>query len=247
MGRFTGRILSEPAARRLTKMEPRQGFLTIRELLMRISGLSGIAIAAALLSIARPASAELISFNGTGRHLSNISISVGSQTASVSAGELNWTWLNGDLAGESLVSYCVDASTYLQGQQWVDLEDTSTLGSSQAGARVAYLFNTFAATVTSNLQAAALQLAIWEALYDSGQDLAGGIFKLNTINSALHAQTNAYLAQMYASNLNDSAITTWLNTGKGQDQVTRRVPEPSTLLLMAGAALFAARRKFAQR
>jgi hypothetical protein len=200
-----------------------------------------------VLSVAQPASADIIDFTGVGRHLSNISITVGTRTVSVAAGELNWAWLTGESAGINFVTYCVDASTFLQDHQAVNIEQTATLRSAATGARVAFLFNAYAAAVTTDLQAAALQIAIWEALYDSSRNLAGGEFRLNSTNSALIHQTNAYLTSLYSSNYL-GASTSWLNTNAGQDQVTKQIPEPATaLLLLVGAAAMASRRRFSRQ
>jgi hypothetical protein len=214
--------------------------------MIRVRSLGIAVVTTAILLAAQPASAELIDFTGVGRHLSNISITVSGRSAHVTAGELNWTWLTGEAAGSSFVSYCVDATTSLQDHQWVTPESTSTLRSSATGARVAFLYNTFAATVSTNLQGAALQLAVWEALYDSAHNLGGGSFRLNSVNATLVEQTNRYLGQLYSTPHLGSS-TSWLNTAHGQDQVTRSVPEPSTLLLMTGAALLAVRKRFARK
>lgn len=187
----------------------------------------------------RPAAADTIDFTGLGRHVSNLSISVGSATGAVSAGELNWSWLTATPAGfaTSFFTYCVDAVTALNDHQTVSISDTSGMASN-VGAKVAWLFNTFAPTINATgtgVQAAALQIAIWEALYDSSANLTGGTFRLNT-SGAVRTQATTYLTALYSSNYSDSHAT-WLDTARGQDQITQRVPEPATLLLMGLAAL----------
>ncbi|HEY7497026.1 MAG TPA: PEP-CTERM sorting domain-containing protein [Vicinamibacterales bacterium] len=210
-----------------------------------IRTLAAAIVVAASLSVARSAQAETIDYRGLGLHVNNLSITVGSLTEIVSAGELNWTWLNGTPAGyaTNFFSYCVDAVNVLRDPQVVDVRGTADMGS--AGAKVAWLFNTFADEVRasgSGVRAAALQVAIWEALYDASNSLTGGTFRLNT-TGAVRTQAASYLSQLYSSNYTN-ARTTWLDTARGQDQITRQaVPEPATLLLMGCAGLLFARQR----
>lgn len=92
--------------------------------------------------------------------------------------------------------------------------------------------------VVTNLQQAALQLAIWEVSLDSlaGADLDTGVFSLSLVNSTTKAATQALLAS--ASSLaagtyyqNVRVLTATEGYGPNQPLVTT-VPEPSTYALM---------------
>jgi hypothetical protein len=224
-----------------------------------MNGLRGLPLCGvfvlSLVSFAEPARAEMISFLGTG-HAAAVGITVlnGSTTlmsGNVIAGELNWSWMGGAPAGlpTDLYSYCIDATRYLVGTQIVDVRSTSgfTGGSADAGAKVSWLVNTYADAIRTggtNTQAAALQVAIWEALYDTSANFDGGSFRL-TASAAIRSQAGAYLTALYGSNYAGSSAN-WLDvTGNyaGQDQITRSVPEPTTLLLMGVAGLCLARRR----
>ena len=208
------------------------------------------ALALLLSSAASPAFAESIRFLGSGPG-STVSISVSSGgssfSGSVMAGELNWQWLNGTPAGYALdfYTYCVDALNFLGNPQTVAIKSTTQLTGpgTNAGAKVAWLFNTYAASIHAaggGIQAAALQVAIWEALYDNNAALTGGNFRLNT-TGAVATQASTYLTALYSSNYLQAA-TTWLDAGNGQDQITRGIPEPVALLLMSGACVLFVRR-----
>ena len=172
----------------------------------------------------------------------------------MAAGELNWRWLYGTPDGfkQDFFSYCVDALNYLRDPQTVSIDTTENLALSggnrpaatNAGARVAWLFNTFAESVHasgSGIAAAALQVAIWEALYDgSSGDLAGGNFRLNTTGT-VRTQAGTFLSALQGSNYS-TANATWLNTSYGQDQITHGVPE-TVSMLMLGMGLLAYRRR----
>lgn len=94
--------------------------------------------------------------------------------------------------------------------------------STDTGDKVAWLFNTFAEGIRlsgTDIQAAALQVAIWEALYDSSPDLGAGNFQLTTVG-AIRDQANAYLSALDAGPGGyQTSSAGWLDTSHGQDQV----------------------------
>ena len=67
-----------------------------------------------------------------------------------------------------------------------------TSGWQSAGTRAAWLFNTYAPVIHvggTGTDAAALQVAIWEALYDTTPDLSKGAFTL--LNQTTNAQVTS--------------------------------------------------------
>ena len=216
-----------------------------------------------VLGASQPAAADVIDFRGSGRAAAvGITVRNGSTTlfsGNVMAGELNWSWLSGTPEGfaTDFYSYCIDATQYLRDPQYVTVRttDSFTAGSANAGAKVSWLFNTYASVIHAtgtNTQAAALQLAIWEALYDSSQDLSAGAFR-GSGNSAILTQAQTYLNALYSSHYLGSQATfldvDGTNTNpaySGQDQITHGVPEPSTLLMMGLAGLGVMRRRRTQ-
>jgi hypothetical protein len=210
-----------------------------------------------------PAAADVIDFRGSGRAAAvGITVTNGTATlfsGNVMAGELNWSWLSATPEGfaRDFYSYCVDATQYLRDPQYVTVRTTDlfTSGSANAGAKVSWLFNSYASTIHAsgtNTQAAALQLAIWEALYDSSQDLTTGAFRANATGAIL-TQAQTYLNALYSASYLGSQAT-WLDVDgtnpnpiyRGQDQITHGVPEPSTLLMMGMAGVALLRRRRAQ-
>lgn len=202
----------------------------------------------ALLSCSSPARAESIDFLGLGKY-SVVEIA-GPESGWVYAGELNWSGL-----GQTFYSYCVDILSSLADPQDVTLKSTDGLVSgngtvqtvAEAGEKAAWLFNTYAGLIhTSGTgpQAAALQVAIWEAIYDTTGSLSTGVFSLtNSIyNVTVRTIADGYLNALYQADYS-SASAVWLDTTRGQDQITR-VPEPATITLLGLglAALVAPRR-----
>jgi hypothetical protein len=223
---------------------------------VRVKRLIGVGALALLCLVPSAAGAETLDFTGIGK-ASVVSIS-GLRTVTAWAGELDWSWIGTPPAGfsQSLYSYCVDVLNNEADPQYnvtVRSTDDMTLNpqpysSAGAGAKIGWLVNTYAANIHAygtNEEAAGLQVAIWETLYDSTGpfNLAAGQFIVSASAGVMSAATN-YLSALYSSGGTGSAV--WLDSpgnGNGQDQVT--VPEPSTLalLMLAAAAIFAFRRK----
>lgn len=216
--------------------------------------LNAAVLFAALILIPSAAHAGSIDFLGVGKAAA-VSIS-GVRTGSFMAGELNWAWIGTapDQFAQNFYSYCVDVQQNLTDPQTVTARSSNgfTNGVEFGGTKAAWLFNTYAAgihantnTSTANIQAAALQIAIWEAMYDTTGNLGGGNFILNTTGS-IRTQAQTYLTSLY--NAGDGALNSVatvlevVSPNRGQDQIISKVSEPSTLILMGVAFLIFAKR-----
>ncbi len=172
----------------------------------------------------------------------NVTIGYGAGSQSVFAGEFLMKFVGAPPAGydQNFTAYCVDLDHYLQNFQDVTLESTDYLNPMSlvpaAGPKAAWLYNTYAAAVSTALQAAALQLAIWEVLYDANLNLTSGTFKVTSANASTISQANTYLSSL----LTNTSEATWFKATshpnlQNQDLIGPRVPEPSAFALLFGA------------
>jgi hypothetical protein len=207
-----------------------------------VKKLFGSFVVVSALLVPSVTSADVISmdFTGTGKGAGVNIQGIGT----VFAGELTWT-LDG---ATDIMSFCVDLHNWLGDPQQADAKAITDLtgATADAGLKVAYLYNSYVATaVKTDFLAAATQIAIWRII-------EGSAFQFGSSSSydAFNNATNDLVALATSNYLmgNTNALFLDVLTGpRGQDQVTRSVPEPGTLLLLgAGALALAARRRMAR-
>jgi hypothetical protein len=205
------------------------------------------------LAWAGPAQAEPIYFHGMGLGVTGLEFMAPHYFPDF-AGQV---WLDRGLAGTSddFFAYCVDATKSRTFTQDVTIRNLSELpdnGNSanaqpDAGARIAWLLNTYATdswlATDGNNRAAALQLAIWEVLYDpfGSYNVTTGEFKL--LHAQLHTPLVAYSSAYLASLGDNRSEATWLDITDpklttGQDfAMPLAVPEPGSSLVLFGSGL----------
>jgi len=147
-------------------------------------------------------------------------------------------------AVQSYEAYCVDALRFSAtpvNAQTANLSNWNLYGSNPAvhAQAASYLINSYIGTFTDTEDQAALQMAIWETLYESpiawSADGTLGTFRFT--GGAYHSATLASLlsdATTNASSYNGGAV--WIraanSTNDTQDFGTKTpVPEPATMLL----------------
>jgi hypothetical protein len=210
----------------------------------------GVSLLCGLLLMPARANADQINFNGPAlTKLVTIGGSISTNYhGQVQAGALSWTWAGTPPAGfaQSFYSYCVDLAHFVTDPQYVTVRssDGFTNGVTGGGSKAAWLFNQYAAGIhqitdltTAALYSAGLQIAIWEAMYDSTANLAGGGFTATSSNATVMTAATGYLTELYKSNMVGVATILDSTRSSGQDQIVAQVGEPSTLLLM-GLAFF---------
>lgn len=223
-----------------------------------------IAVVLAVAPTAAFASSISMVYDGPGRsRLVDVSVAGAGPdwyNASVRAGEYKWHW-NPDVPAEfaeyddDFYTYCVDLLNTNLETDTVAIRSTNLLtvsGVPDAGGKAAWLFNTYASVVhampygdlaekkAANDSAAALQVAIWEAMLDSSNDLLSGTFKLNTTGS-VKTKAITYLSALYSGGPSGYNVSTasWLDADNVQDQIylpgqeLPGVPEPSTVALLS--------------
>lgn len=141
--------------------------------------------------------------------------------------------------------YCADPVTWLlPGPVPVTAVSDSVFPN---GARLAWLYNTYNATLTEGWEAAALQLAFWEIVLDNNDD------NLNSGQTRVTSNTNPFVAALAGAMLlasagqGSSGVTFWVpDQGPGYSQTlltasaaaVTATPEPAGYLLFGAGLLF---------
>jgi hypothetical protein len=156
--------------------------------------------------------------------------------------------------GQSLDVYCLSVLDAIHSSTTVTVDSLDALSNlpntvAGSGAKVAWLLNTYAPDVDTNTKAAALQMSIWEALYDSTYDLSQGQFSImnnppdlplddpnHYAADLVQLQSELSLATTYLNSIgSNTSSAIWLNTGPqnaGGQSFGYPVPEPGSLLLL---------------
>ncbi len=157
--------------------------------------------------------------------------------------------------GSSYIAYCVDLFPTIGFNTYQS--STGTPDSYLNGGRAAWLFETYAGLVRSNDDAAALQVAMWDVVHDTGDGLGMGVIRLGTSETALGMAANLLVASSLGRSSMNAAILYNFELGTGQQRQTLisygltppptgvETPEPATMLLIGAglAGVFAISRR----
>lgn len=111
------------------------------------------------------------------------------------------------------------------------------------GQRLAWIYNTYNPSVTQGWEAAAVQIALWEVILDSTDDLTDGRFRYSA-DSQIQTQAIAILAA--SANQSDNGVVFWVpDNGPTYSQTLLSAdptPEPPAFYLSAAALLLLLRK-----
>lgn len=195
-----------------------------------------------LIFTAAASQAALFTFHGliSGKGQS-VSINYAGNTMNVGAGLANVS-LDG---GPQFWGVCVDLDHWNGNGASYQVNVRPIEDRGAFATKAAWVFNNYASAVDSNVKGAALQLAVWDIVYDNGDGLDAGAFKSSASGSLL-SQTNSLLA---ASHGNTSSNANWFQAVSHGNQNNRNqnymgtVPEPSSVVLVALGVLGLLRRR----
>ena len=145
------------------------------------------------------------------------------------------------------VAFCIDLGQYMARGKTYTVSGASTYGS-EVDSNISRLFNSAYASLTTAVQGAAFQVALWEIITDtgsdSGLDLGMGAFTAGA-NASVINQAADYLEGLGGASTGGYKLT-FLASGQSQDLVTvSPVPVPAAfgMLGLGIAGLFGLRRR----
>ncbi|MCE9557630.1 MAG: PEP-CTERM sorting domain-containing protein [Armatimonadetes bacterium] len=192
---------------------------------------------AMIAAVSSNASLYDVKFLGTGAGKS-VGITINGSNKTVFAGKLNF---KKNPSGPSFQTVCADLGVSISGGAVYGVtssfSNVGTTAVKKAGNIVGASFN----SANSNDDAAALQLAVWEALYDgaSAPSFSSGNFKTSA-SSSVKTKATAYYAKI--SQAGNALYLKATPTGSGQSQLTA-VPEPAALASLGLGLALIIRRK----
>jgi hypothetical protein len=206
---------------------------------MKLFAITVVATLAVTSRVVSPASASMLNYIGVGPNevVTTHAHGLLADNLSVYAGAENLS-----LGGVSMTGYCVDLNQYA-GSGAVDVLPVSAVHN---GNLVAYLLNTYGPTATTNRSAAALGVAIWEVVNETGTtfDATTGYFFI-TGNAGVATDANALLATLPTSYSGGNGVAI-LHSDIVQDFAVPMgigAPEPAALCLLAAGAMAITRRR----
>lgn len=220
---------------------------------IQIAMLAGLAIGATAAQAAFTVSAT---YTGTAPGVwGNVSIDSGvGYVGPVKAGAFNWQRTGGTYSGlqGNFQTFCIeiqqdvlpgnnytyDVNTVANSPLPMNLPLSAPMGALKAN-KIAELYGRHFASLVTDNDYAAFQIAIWDIVYDGGDSVSTGIFRAINFGGAL-AQADAFIASIDGTGPIFAGLGA-LSSDDWQDQIF--TPTPGSLALLGIGGLVATRRR----